>query len=101
MDLVSGEVVQVVDRMSSRGYAPVKNGVYYFVREAANASEYYEVNGDNELRFFDFEKRESRALALVRRPMQLGVTVSPDGRYILYSQIDGRVEDLMLVQNFR
>jgi hypothetical protein len=34
--------------------------------------------------------------------MQLGLTVSPDGRWLLYSQVDGAPgSDLMLVENFR
>jgi serine/threonine protein kinase len=102
MDLASGKEVQVVERVAARGYAVVKNGVYYFAPAiASNGSEYYEVNANNELRFFDFEKGDSHTIAVIQRPLQLGLTASPDGRYLLYSQIDRQVEDLMLVENFR
>jgi hypothetical protein len=37
----------------------------------------------------------------LQKPLQLGVSVSPDGRWILFPQIDKLVEDLMLVEGFR
>jgi hypothetical protein len=30
-----------------------------------------------------------------------GLTVSPDGRWILYTQFDQRGSDIMLMENFR
>ena len=45
--------------------------------------------------------RETRFVALLRKPLQLGITVSPDNRWVMYTQIDQRVEDLMLVEGFK
>jgi len=35
------------------------------------------------------------------KPVWLYMDVSRDGRWLLYSQRDQRVQDLMLVENFR
>ena len=33
--------------------------------------------------------------------MDLGLALSPDGRYLLYTQVDYMGQDLMLVENFK
>ncbi len=40
-------------------------------------------------------------VASIEKEPSLGLTVSPDGRWLLYSQIDQATCDLMLVENFR
>jgi hypothetical protein len=32
---------------------------------------------------------------------EFGLDVSPDGRYLIYAQLDDTASDLMLVENFR
>jgi Tol biopolymer transport system component/predicted Ser/Thr protein kinase len=49
----------------------------------------------------EFATGKIRQIATIERPPSLGLAVSPDGRTLLYSQIDERGSDLMLVENFR
>jgi hypothetical protein len=56
------------------------------------------------LQFLSFaEKRVVHVAALDRRPVPFlaGLAVSPDERWVLYTQEDQRSSDIMLVENFR
>ena len=49
----------------------------------------------------DFVTGKSRKLVTIERPVTYRIAVSPDGRTLLYSQVDETGSDLMLVENFR
>jgi ribose 5-phosphate isomerase RpiB len=51
--------------------------------------------------FLDFAKGVAAIIVKVQKPLDLGITVSPDGHTLLYSQIDTAGWELMLVENFR
>jgi hypothetical protein len=53
------------------------------------------------IRFFSFATRQFRQIASSDRPVAYVLSVSPDRRWILYSQLDQRGSDLMLVDNFQ
>jgi eukaryotic-like serine/threonine-protein kinase len=55
----------------------------------------------NSLKFFSFAKGTTEKVADIKLNPQVGLSVSPDGRYVLFSQLDPFVCDLMLVENFR
>ena len=98
---VGGKETQVTGLIAARGYAVTDTGVYAFVPpKVAPATDYYEINRNHTLEFFALTGG-SQVIAHVRRPLQLGITLSPDGKSLLYPQIDSLVEDLMLVENFR
>jgi hypothetical protein len=58
-------------------------------------------SGENRLQYFDFATLRSTTLAHDLGNVDVGFTVSPDGRTILYSRVDSSIDDLMLVENFR
>ncbi len=55
----------------------------------------------NSLQFYRFSTAETRRIAEIGKPAFIGLSVSPDGRSILYTQVDRDESDLMLVENFR
>ncbi len=55
----------------------------------------------NSLKFFSFAKGTTEKVADVKLNPLNALSVSPDGRYVLFSQVDPFVSDLMLVENFR
>jgi Tol biopolymer transport system component len=53
------------------------------------------------LRYLDFATRQTRPVFEVNRDFGDGVSVSPDGRWILYSQMGDAIGDIMLVDHFQ
>ena len=51
--------------------------------------------------FFDFASRKTREMFKADKDLAEGMSISSDGRYTLYSQIDESNADIMLVNNFR
>jgi len=52
------------------------------------------------LRYFDFASRQVRRILDVEKDFYTGPAVSPDGRWIIYSQIGNATGDIMLVDHF-
>jgi len=53
------------------------------------------------LRYYDFASREIRDVLKLQKDFSDGLSISPDGRYLLYSQVDDLNSDIMLVENYR
>ena len=68
----------------------VSHGIYFFPEHAPMTLSYY-----------DFATKKVRSLFQVGPMVQFESSVSPDGRYILYSQLDDARSDIMLINNFR
>jgi Tol biopolymer transport system component/DNA-binding winged helix-turn-helix (wHTH) protein len=51
--------------------------------------------------FYDFATRHTREIFRTDKDLAEGMSISPDRRYMLYSQIDESNSDIMLVSNFR
>jgi Tol biopolymer transport system component len=54
----------------------------------------------NSLKFFSFARGTTEKVADIKLRSQVGLSVSPDGRYVMAGLIDPSVCDLMLVENF-
>ena len=53
------------------------------------------------LRYFDFSTRQIRPIFELDKDFESGLSISPDGRWILYSQVNDVNGDIMLVDHFR
>jgi len=52
------------------------------------------------IRFIGHEGRESKTLGNIQRTPSAGLSVSPDGRFLLYSQYDQSAAEILLVEGF-
>jgi Tol biopolymer transport system component len=87
----AGETDVVTDASTGAPFAVTHDGIYY---RAARPS--------RDLRFFSFATGKSHTILKLSLPPASGISVSPDGHSLLYSQIDGAPgSDLILVENFR
>ncbi|HVE66545.1 MAG TPA: protein kinase [Thermoanaerobaculia bacterium] len=86
-----GEPVKVVDGLVGWFLKAGEKGLVYADRPADRTR----------LRFHDFATGRSTTVAENLGQIDFAPGVSPDGRTILYSQINSTVDDLMLVENFR
>jgi Tol biopolymer transport system component/DNA-binding winged helix-turn-helix (wHTH) protein len=86
-----GQPVKVLDGVVQRAFAVIEKGVYYIDRPA----------GEARLQFYDFATGKTTTVARNLGDVHLYLTVSPDGRTILYSRMDYSPNDLVLVEGFR
>ena len=74
------------------GFAVTSKGIYYGAPPHAGE--------DRFIRFFEFSTGESRPVVVAKRPFHVGMSVSPDSRYILFDQYDELGSDLMIIEDF-
>jgi Tol biopolymer transport system component len=78
-----------------RSWGVMKEGIYFISKESGPPGT---------IRFFSFATRRIMPLLTVdKEPLwwQAGLAISPDGRTLLYSQLDHAVDEIMLMENFR
>jgi Tol biopolymer transport system component len=89
-----GEATKILDAVHPEALWTVgQDGICFFT----NPDE----KGHSDLSIYEFATGKIRKILTVDRPITYQVEVSPDGRTILYTQIDEAGSDLMLVENFR
>jgi Tol biopolymer transport system component len=88
-----GEETQVLESVYRVDFAIVKEGIY-FIPKPDSAGRY-------SIQFFNSTTKRIRSVSTVDGPIGNDLSVSPDGRWILYSQTDHSGTDLMLVEHFR
>jgi hypothetical protein len=76
-------------------WAVVSEGIYYLTRVPVDRGA---------LMFYSFKSRSARLVASIPKDPPFGdsgFAVSPDGRSVLYTQVDHSGSDIMLVEGFR
>lgn len=75
-----------------RAWTVVEKGIYFATAE--NPAKPL-------LEFYSFATRQVTPVAPLARPFRSVLSASPDGRWLLYSQVDQASSDIMLLENFR
>jgi hypothetical protein len=75
------------------GFAVVPEGIYYGAPTHSGEKRF--------IQFFNFATGESRPVVVANRPFHVGMSVSPDSRYILFDRFDEAISDLIILENFR
>jgi Tol biopolymer transport system component len=57
--------------------------------------------GQSEIHYCDFATGKVRKIQTIAARIRCSLALSPDGRTLLYSQVDDAGSDLMHVENFR
>ncbi len=85
----SGET-EVLDGVDSRGFVVTADRVYYLRQKP---------NGSSAIRRYVIATREDSQIASLAKPFFEGLSISPDGKYLIYSQ-KLEASNLMLVEDF-
>jgi WD40-like Beta Propeller Repeat len=87
-----GEATQVLESVCCRNFTVVAQGIYFIPKPPT---------GDNgSVKFLSFATGKVTTIAKLSGLAAYGSSVSPDGRWLLYSQYEQKGADLMLVENF-
>jgi hypothetical protein len=85
-----GVETQVLESVCCNNFAVVERGIYFIPRFSEPVVQFYE-----------FASKKVVTIARLQRWAAYGLDVSPDGRWLLYSEYEPFQGDLMLVENFR
>jgi Tol biopolymer transport system component len=90
-----GAETPVLDRHQAgrwRSWTVTEQGIYFATAE--NLSRPL-------IEFFSFATGKVTQIAALEKSFFLGLSVSPDGRWLIYTQVDQSGSDIMLMENFR
>lgn len=106
--VTGGAAAQVLGQMASYGnFAVARDGIYFEAPNPRSPLSYDSflnpfINPTASIDFLSFATGKVSRVVTLSRPAGNGLDVSPDGRTLLFSQMDTfAAEDLMLVENFR
>jgi Tol biopolymer transport system component/DNA-binding winged helix-turn-helix (wHTH) protein len=88
--------VDAMPALRSDGYDwwPSESGIYFYLDTGAKTElDFLDIRSSRIRRIYTFDKPPA--------PWLGGLSVSPDGKWLLYSRIDEAASDMMLVENFR
>jgi Tol biopolymer transport system component len=85
-----GEETKIAESALGQAFAVASKGIYFVTWPDLKA-----------VYFLSFATGRVTIIATIQRLAGWGLSVSPDDRYLLYTQVDQASSDLMLVENFR
>jgi Tol biopolymer transport system component/DNA-binding winged helix-turn-helix (wHTH) protein len=88
-----GEETEVIESIYSLAFAPVDQGIYFV---PSKPGEDY-----RSIQFLSFATGRVTTIATTSGHVGYGFAVSPDGRWLIYSQYQPRPSDLRMVEKFR
>jgi Tol biopolymer transport system component len=91
--LSGGEERQVLPYIYNKSFVPVADGIYYIGRRSDAG--YYSLD------FFQFSSAVSRLVVKIEGGVSSGLSVSPDGKTILFTKSVSVAADLMMIENFQ
>jgi len=93
--VAGGDEIRVLDEALQGFWALLDKGIYFVNLKATPHAT---------IEFFNFATGRTTQIAVVEKELQLvypSLAVSPDGRSLLYVQVDSFESDIMLAENFR
>jgi eukaryotic-like serine/threonine-protein kinase len=106
MPISGGPEEEVLPSIHQRWWAVAANGIWFLKRVGAE-TEVGILGMENagseqaELQFYDLAKRKLVTAAALAKSPEGGLSLSPDGRTLLYSQVDYRAYEIDVAENFR
>jgi hypothetical protein len=85
-----GEETRVLESVCCDNFAVVEQGIYFIPRFSEPV-----------VQFFELATKKVVTIARLQHPAAYGLDVSPDGRWLIYSEFEPWQGDLMLVENFK
>jgi len=82
----------VLPSVLNGAFSLVNDGIYFIPAPGTD--------GKSSIQFLSFPTAKVKTVAAITGSPSSGLSVSPDGRSILFSQLDEAGSDLMLVENF-
>jgi Tol biopolymer transport system component len=79
-----------IPRITYSPWTLAPKGIYFVPADKARS-----------LWFYDFATKKTHEVFHIAKNFSEGISLSPDGRYLLYSQVDENNSDIMLARNFR
>ena len=93
MPVSGGEESQMLPSVATRAFSLVNDEIYFIAKPSADRKSF--------IQFLSFATGKVKTLAPTSALPFEGLSVSPDGRSLLFAQWDEVASDLMLVENFR
>lgn len=81
----------IIENVYGRSFVVTMDRIYYLQRQPDNTAT---------LRYLNLANGQDRKISSIDKPILQGLSLSPDGKYLIYSQTDNYGGDLMFVPDF-